>query len=68
MPRQWWSSLGAVSAIIESKGPWPSPTPEYTGIFLPLDVDRYDDLVIVVGHGPNGRGREVLGVEKVSRD
>ncbi len=64
MPRHWWPSLDAMSAIIESAGPWPSPSPTSNGTFLPLDVDKYDGLAIVVGYGEDRHGREALGTDE----
>ena len=34
--------------------------------FLPLDVDRYDGLAVVVGYGQNHYGRGVLGPDEVA--
>lgn len=57
----WWPSDDAVSAVIDGGGPWPSLTPVSNGIFVPFDVDSYDGLAVVIGHGRNRKGREVLG-------
>ena len=67
MPRHWWPSLDAMGAIIESEGPWPSPSPTSNGIFIPLDVDRYDGLAIVVGYGEDRHGREALGTDELQQ-
>lgn len=67
MPRQWWPTAEAVNAVLGNGGPWPLPSPKSNGIFVPLDVDIYDDLAIVVGYGPNWDGREVLGVDEFQK-
>jgi hypothetical protein len=61
MPMNWWPSDDIVSDVIESEGPWPRRAPASNGIFVPLDVDKYDSLAVVVGHGRNRKGRDVLG-------
>jgi hypothetical protein len=68
MPMNWWPSDDAVSDVIDSDGPWPSPSSVSTGIFVPFDVDKYDGLAVVVGHGPNRKGREVLGTDEFQQD
>jgi hypothetical protein len=64
MPMNWWPSDDAANAVIDGAGPWPSPSPVSTGICTPFDVDRYDGLAVVVGHGRNRKGREVLGTDE----
>jgi hypothetical protein len=64
----WWPSDEAVSAVIDSGGPWPSLSPVANGRFLPFDVDTYDGLAVVVGYGHNRKGREVLGVDEFQRN
>jgi hypothetical protein len=68
MPMNWWPSDDAVSEVVDSDGPWPSPSPVSTGIFMPFDVDTYDGLAVVVGQGRNRKGREVLGLDEFHRD
>ncbi len=48
-------------ALIESEGPWPSPAPISNRLFVPLDVDRYGDLAMVVAFGENA-GLKLKGV------
>ena len=57
----WWPSDDVVRAVMDGEGPWPSLSPVSNGIFVPFDVDRYDGLAVVIGHGRNRKGREVLG-------
>jgi hypothetical protein len=57
----WWPSDEVVSAVIDREGPWPSQSPVSNGPFVPFDVDKYDGLAVVTGHGRNRKGREVLG-------
>src|ERR1700722_7457042 len=57
----WWPSDDVVRTVINGEGPWPSLSPVSNGIFVPFDVDQYDGLAIVIGHGRNRKGREVLG-------
>jgi hypothetical protein len=64
----WWPSDDVVSAVIDGAGPWPSPVPVSNGIFVPFDVDRYEGLAVVVGHGRNRKGREVLGSDEFQRN
>jgi hypothetical protein len=64
MPMNWWPSDEAVGAVIDSEGPWPSRSPVWTGTCTPFDVDRYDGLAVVVGHGRNRKGREILGSDE----
>jgi hypothetical protein len=68
MPMNWWPSDDAASAVIDSAGPWPLPAPALNGICTPFDVDRYDGLAVVVGHGRNRKGREVLGSDEFQQD
>lgn len=68
MPMIWWPSDDAVSAVIDGEGPWPSPSPVAHGVFVPFDVDTYDGLAVVVGHGRNRKGREVLGTDEFQRN
>src|ERR1700677_178681 len=68
MPINWWPSDDAARAVIESDGPWPSLVPVSNGIFTPFDVDRYDGLAVVIGHGRNRKGREVLGSDEFQQD
>lgn len=63
MPWHWWPSLDAMSAVIEAPGPWPSPAPHWNGTFVPLDVDKYDGLGVVVGYGPTGSGKDGVGFD-----
>ena len=35
---------------------------------MPFDVDRYDGLAVVVGHGRNRKGREVLGSDQFQQN
>ena len=67
MPRQWWPDSESAKAIIESEGPWPSPSPKSNGRFLPLDVDRYKGFAVVVGFGPNRDAKDVLGSDEFER-
>ena len=53
MPSEWWGDTEKARALIESEGPWPSPTPISNGVFVPLDVDRYAGLAMVVAFGEN---------------
>jgi hypothetical protein len=64
----WWPSDDAVSAVIDGEGPWPATSPVSNGTFVPFDVDRYDDLAVVIGYGRNRKGREVLGSDEFQRD
>jgi hypothetical protein len=64
----WWPSDEAVSAVIDSDGPWPALSPVSNGTFVPFDVDKYDDLAVVVGYGRNRKGREVLGFDEFQRN
>ena len=64
MPRNWWPSLDAMSAVIDSEGPWPCLSPMSNGIFVPLDLDKYDGLAVVAGYGRNRHGQEVLGTDE----
>ncbi len=68
MPMNWWPSDEAAGAVIDSEGPWPSPSPVSNGICTPFDVDRYDGLAVVVGYGWNRKGREVLGSDEFQQD
>jgi hypothetical protein len=67
VPTEWWPDVESVNALIEGEGPWPSSSPQTNGRFLALDVDRYGGLAVVVGFGPNRRGREVLRSEEFKR-
>ena len=64
MPMLWWPSDDVVNAVIDGEGPWPSLSPLSNGTFVPFDVDKYDGLAVVVGHGRNRKGREVLGSDE----
>ena len=64
MPMIWWPSDEVVRAVIDGGGPWPSLSPVSNGIFVPFDVDIYDGLAVVIGHGRNRKGREVLGSDE----
>jgi hypothetical protein len=68
VPMNWWPSDDAARAVIESEGPWPATAPVSNGIFVPFDVDKYDGLAVVVGHGRNRKGREVLGSDEFQQD
>jgi hypothetical protein len=68
MPINWWPSDDAARAVIESEGPWPSLVPVSNGTFTPFDVDKYDGLAVVIGHGRNRKGREVLGSDEFQQD
>src|SRR6202453_4623635 len=68
MPINWWPSDDAARAVIESDGPWPSLVPVSNGTFTPFDVDKYDGLAVVVGHGRNRKGREVLGSDEFQQN
>jgi hypothetical protein len=57
----WWPDDEVVRAVIDGEGPWPSRLPVTVGAFVPFDVDKYDGLAVVTGHGRNRKGREVLG-------
>jgi hypothetical protein len=63
MPRQWWPSLEAMRAVIEGAGPWPAASLQSNSTFIPLDVDKYDGLAVVVGYGQNRSGREGIGFD-----
>lgn len=67
MPRHWWPDSESAKALIESEGPWPSPSPQWNGRFLPLDVDNYESFAVVLGFGPNRYGRDVLGSDEFER-
>jgi hypothetical protein len=68
MPMNWWLSDDTVSEVMDSEGPWPSRSPAFNGLFVPLDVDKYDGLAVVIGHGRNRKGREVLGSDEFQQD
>jgi hypothetical protein len=68
VPMNWWPSDDAVSAVIDGEGPWPALAPVAQGMFVPFDVDTYDGLAVVVGHGRNRKGREVLGTDEFQRN
>jgi hypothetical protein len=68
VPMIWWPSDDAVRAVIDGEGPWPSLSPVAHGMFVPFDVDTYDGLAVVVGHGRNRKGREVLGTDEFQRN
>jgi hypothetical protein len=68
MPMNWWPRDDEVRAVIEGEGPWPSRSPVSTGTFLPFDVDTYDGLAVVIGHGRNRKGREVLGSDQFQQN
>lgn len=68
MPMIWWPNDDAVSAVVDSEGPWPSRLPVFNGTFVPFDVDRYDGLAVVIGFGRNRKGREVLGWDEFQLD
>jgi hypothetical protein len=68
MPMNWWPSDDAVSDVIEGDGPWPSRSLASNGMFVPFDVDLYDGLAVVIGHGRNRKGRDVLGADQFQRD
>ena len=68
MPMIWWPSDDAVSAVINGEGPWPALSPVAHGMFVPFDVDKYDGLAVVVGHGRNRKGREVLGRDEFQQN
>ena len=68
MPMLWWPSDDVVSAVIDGEGPWPSLSPASNGRCVPFDVDKYDGLAVVVGHGRNRKGREVLGSDQFQRN
>ena len=64
----WWPSDDVVSAVIDGEGPWPSLSPVSNGMFVPFDVDKYDGLAVVIGHGRNRKGREVLGWDEFQQN
>lgn len=64
----WWPTDDVVHAVVDGEGPWPTPTPAPEGLFVPFDVDRYDGLAVVVGHGRNRKGREILGSDQFQRN
>ena len=65
MPRQWWSTAELAVSVIEGDGVWPAASPQSNGTFTPLDVDRHQDLAIIVGYGPTGsEGDLSLGVDE----
>ncbi len=68
MPMVWWPNDEAVSAVIDGEGPWPSPWPATDGTFVAFDVDKYEDLAVVIGHGRNRKGRDVLGSDAFQRN
>jgi hypothetical protein len=68
VPMIWWPNDDAVSAVINGEGPWPSLSPVAHGMFVPFDVDTYDGLAVVVGHGRNRKGREVLGTDEFQQN
>jgi hypothetical protein len=61
VPMIWWPNDAVVRAVIDGEGPWPTRSPVTNGAFVPLDVDKYDGLAVVTGHGRNRKGRDVLG-------
>ena len=68
MPMNWWPTDDAVRAVIDGEGPWPTLSPVAHGMFVPFDVDTYDGLAVVVGHGRNRKGREVLGTDEFQQN
>ena len=64
----WWPSDDVVRAVIDGEGPWPSLSPVSNGLFVPFDVDKYDDLAVVIGYGRNRKGREVLGSDEFQQN
>ncbi len=68
MPMNWWPDDELVRAVIDSERPWPSHAPVSYGTFEVFDVDTYDDLAVVIGHGRNRKHREVLGSDEFQRD
>ena len=64
----WWPNDEVASSVIDGDGPWPSLSPVSNGIFVPFDVDKYDGLAVVVGHGRNRKGREVLGADQFQQN
>jgi hypothetical protein len=48
----WWGDSELVLTLIESPGPWPVSVARSNGICVPLDVDRYGDLAMIVAFGP----------------
>jgi hypothetical protein len=65
MPRNWWATLEMAAAVIESEAVWPAASPRSNGTFTPLDVDRHQNLAIVVGYGPTRlKGDLALGVDE----
>jgi hypothetical protein len=67
VPTNWLPDVESVNAVIDSKGPWPAPSPQSNGRFVALDVDRHGGLAVVVGFGPNLRGIDVLRTEEFKR-
>jgi hypothetical protein len=67
VPTNWWPDVESANSVIESKGPWPQLSPQSSGSFVALDVDRHDDLAVVVGFGPNRHGTDVLGADEFKR-
>ena len=64
MPRHWWPTVESVCAVIEGQQEWPATSPQSNGAFTPLDVDRHQDLALVVGYGPTRLNDDlVLGVD-----
>jgi hypothetical protein len=68
VPMNWWPSDEAVRAVIDGDGPWPSLSPVSNGLFVPFDVDTYDGLAVVIGHGRNRKGRDVLGSDEFQQN
>ena len=68
MPMLWWPSDDVVSAVIDGEGPWPTLSPASNGTCVPFDVDKYEDLAVVVGHGRNRKGRQVLGLDQFQQN
>lgn len=64
MPRHWWPNIESANEVIEGQGPWPSPSPQSNGRFVPLDVDKREGFAVVVGFGPNKHGKDGLGFDE----
>lgn len=65
IPREWWPTVESAGAVIEGQEVWPAASPQSNGTFTPLDVDKHQDLAIVVGYGPpRSKDDLALGVDE----
>lgn len=65
MPRHWWPTAESAAAVIDGQETWPAASPQSNGRFTPLDVDRHQNLAIVLGYGPTRPKDDlVLGIDE----